>query len=197
MVRRTQKERREATISKLLDGTIHCLVHHGYRDTSIGRICDQAGVSHGGLFRHFATRTALVAAAASEIAKRHMAQMAKVLADPPVHGDLVEALVGFVRQATRDDLSGAWREVIVAARTDPALRDAVVPAVQFYEDAIIEAAAALPGAPQDKRKFGTLVLSLIHAFDSEASTQIIVESPDIEALRHEWAVVVLRAALSP
>ena len=196
MPRRTQQARREATIKKLLDATIECLVIHGYRDTSIGRICDRAGVSHWGLFRHFATRTALVAAAASEIAQRHMQQMGQILAAPPSGETLVDVLVRFVRHATRDELCAAWREVITAARTDEALREAVTPAVQFYEDSIIEVAAQLPGAPRDVKSFGTLVLSLIHMFDSEASTQVIVASPEIEGIREAWAIKLLQQALN-
>ena len=196
MPRRTQQARREATIKKLLDATIECLVIHGYRDTSIGRICDRAGVSHGGLFRHFATRTALVAAAAREIAQRHMQQMGQILAAPPTGEALVDVLVRFVRHATRDELCAAWREVITAARTDEALREAVAPAVQFYEDSIIEVAAQLPGAPRDVKSFGTLVLSLIHMFDSEASTQVIVASPEIEGIREAWAIKLLQQALN-
>ena len=194
--RRTQRERREATIGKLMDATIDCLVEHGYRDTSIARICDRAGVSHGGLFRHFGSRTELLAAVTDEVGKRHIAQLQTLVTDLPVDGDVVDEMVHFFRHATRDPVSAAWREVIVACRTDPALREAVVPAVQRFEDAIMNVAEAVSGRPSGDREFGTLVLSLLHMFDSEATTSVIFESQEIEAIRHAWAVGLLRAALA-
>jgi len=194
--RRTQQQRREATIGKLLDATIECLVEHGYRDTSIGRICDRAGVSHGGLFRHFGSRTELLAAVTDEVGKRHIAQLQTLVTDLPVDGDVVDEMVHFFRHATRDPVSAAWREVIVACRTDPALREAVVPAVQRFEDAIMNVAAAVSGRPSGDREFGTLVLSLLHMFDSEATTSVVFETKDIETIRHAWAVDLLRQALS-
>ena len=195
--RRTQQERRESTIQKLLDATIGCLVEHGYRDTSIGRICEAASVSHGGLFRHFSSRTALIAAATDEIGLRHIGRLEHRLTDAPPLPDMLDALVGYFRQATRDPLSCAWREVMVAARSDAELREAVAPAVQRFEDAVMRISSELLGRSTDDRVFGTLVLSLLHMFDSEATTTVIFESPEIERIRHDWAVDLLRNALTP
>jgi AcrR family transcriptional regulator len=192
---RTQRERREATIGKLLDATITTLIEHGYRDTTIGRICDHAGVSHGGLFRHFSSRTALLAAAADEIGRRHLETLRSLVVTPPKGVDPLDALVTFFREATREPLSAAWREVIVAARADAELREAVTPAVLYFENTIMEIAAKFPGAPKDTRKFGTLILSLLHMFDSEATTTVMFVTEDIEKMRHEWAVSILREAL--
>ncbi len=194
--RRTQAQRREATIAKLLEATVGCLVEHGYRDTSIGRICEAAGVSHGGLFRHFPTRTALIAAATDEIGRRHLRVLEGLAAAPEGEGDMVEALVRFFRQATRDPRTAAWREVLVAARTDAALRADVAPAVQAFEDAVMQVAAGLSGAPVGRaRELGTLVLSLLHMFDSEAISSAILVTEDVERMRHAWAAGLLRDAL--
>ena len=193
--RRTRRERREATIAKLLDATIHCLIEHGYRETSISRISRASGVSHGGLFRHFESRTELIAAAAEEIGQSHLHRLQVQLdQDIPVL-EMLDPLVSYLRQATRDPLSAAWREVMVAARSDSELREAVAPAVQHFEDAVIRLASEIKGSPSEDREFGTLILSLLHMFDSEATTVIIVETEDIEQLRHCWAVDLLRAAL--
>ena len=194
--RRTQKERREATIARLLDATITCLIEEGYRDTSIARICVRAGVSHGGLFRHFPTRTALVAAATDEIVRRHLRSIHEIIKAPVSRDDRVESLVGFFREGARAPLTSAWREVIVAARTNAELREAVTPAVQHFEDAIMQVAVEMPEAPPDAREFGTLLLSLMHVFDSEASTISIFVTEDIESIRHTWAVELLKSALS-
>jgi AcrR family transcriptional regulator len=190
-VRSTQKQRREATIGKLLDATIESLIEHGYRDTTIGRICKRAGVSHGGLFRHFASRTALLAAATDEMSRRHFDQLTGLLAQLPRGQALAEALVSFIRRATREPLAAAWREVMVAARTDEVLRDAVRPAVQQFEDTIFEMATELAGEHGDRGALGTLLLSILHMYDSEANTVRIVLNEDIEHSRYDWAVKLL------
>ena len=186
--RRTQRERREATID--------CLVEHGYRDTSIGRICDRAGVSHGGLFRHFSSRIDLLAAVTDEVGKRHIAQLQTLVIDLEPTEDMVDSMVRFFRQATREPVSAAWREVIVACRTDADLREAVEPAVHRFEDAIMHVASIVSGRPEGDREFGTLILSMLHMFDSEATTTVIFETEDVEVFRHDWAVNLLRDALA-
>jgi AcrR family transcriptional regulator len=193
--RRTQRERREATIAKLLDATIICLVDHGYRDTSIARICEEAGVSHGGLFRHFSSRTALIAAAADEIGRRHAIRMQEVFSNVADAPDKVDDIVRYFRSATREPLTAAWREVMTATRTDAELRDSTSDAIHNFENAIMHLAANLGNKGPDDREFGTLILSLLHMFDSEASTVQAFVTKDIEAIRHAWAVGILREAL--
>ena len=195
-VRRTQRERREATIAKLLDATIECLVEHGYRDTSIGRICSRAEISHGGLFRHFSSRTALLGAATEEISRRQMEKFHALFETPPTEVDVIRAVVCFIRDVTRSPITSAWREVLVASRTNEELREAVTPAVQYVEDSTMAIAAKWPGAPKDARAFGTLILSLLHAFDSEATTAAIFPSEEIEEMRMDWAVAQLKTALN-
>ena len=192
---RTQQSRREETIGKLVNATIACLIEEGYRDTSIGKICARAGVSHGGLFRHFPSRTALIAAATHKVVQQHLEELHAVLTQAPSNGDIVDLLVRSFREAARSPLTCAWREVLLAARTNDELREAVAPAVQSFEDAIMAIAANLPGTPDDTRTFGTLILSLLHMFDSEAICVPIVHNKDITQRRHEWAVNLLRAAL--
>jgi len=192
---RTQQERRTETIGKLLKATIECLIELGYRDTSIGKICTRAGVSHGGLFRHFPSRTALIAAATHEIVLRHLSELAEVVHDHRGEGDIIEVLIKSFRVAARAPLTCAWREVLLAARTNAELRDAVAPAVQNFEDAIMDLSSKIPGAPDEEREFGTLVLSILHMFDSEAICVPIVRNQDVLDLRNDWAVKLLRGAL--
>ena len=109
---------------------------------------------------------------------------------------MMDSMVCFFRQASREPVSAAWREVIVACRTDVELREAVAPAVKRFEDAIMHMASVVSGHAEGEREFGTLVLSLLHMFDSEATTAVIVESEDVEKLRHDWAVRLLRSALA-
>jgi AcrR family transcriptional regulator len=197
MTRRTQQQRREATIAKLLEATIECLVEHGYRNTSIGRICTRAGVSHGGLFRHFPSRVALLAAASDEIGRRHLIALRQQLAVPKQSADLPESLIRSFREAAQSPMSAAWRELIVACRTDEELKRSVAPTVDRLESSLIAFAAQIPGAPSGHQAFATLVLSLLHMYDSESATAYLDESPDIMTERDRWATELLRSALHP
>ena len=186
--RRTQQERREATIAKLLDATIECLIAFGYRDTSIGRICDRAGISHGGLFRHFPSRTALLAATTDEIGRRSLAQMQDVISAPEDNPDLVPEMVTLCRDITRSPLTSAWREVLIAARTNSELCAAIEPALRFFEDAVMGLASQLVKDEDAVKELGTLILSILHMYDSEATTISVFETPYIDDIRFDWAV---------
>ena len=194
--RRSQQERREATIAKLIDATIDCLINLGYRDTSIGRICEGAGISHGGLFRHFSSRIELISAATFEIGRRNLVMLENLTDGSQSKDELLENMVLFSRREARSPMTCAWREVLVAARTNTELRDGIRLAIQAFEDAIMDFAAKLPNGPKDKKAFGVLLLSIIHMFDSEAVTAATLVSEDIEKMRHDWTVKLLQAAIA-
>ena len=123
MVPRTQQERREDTRARLLGATIDCLVDHGYAGTTTQRVQDRAGLSRGALLHHFATKEALLVAAVSHVAD---AQIARVRDEAAVTnpGDPVEML----RRIMSGPLFLAGLELWAAARTEPALLAALLPA---------------------------------------------------------------------
>src|SRR5680860_399919 len=97
--RRTQQERRDATMAKLLDGTIAALAEVGYARTTIKEICDRAGVSQGALFRYFDSRAALMAATAAEVGNRQFAAFAA--AGAAEVDDPLAASIGFLQRHAR------------------------------------------------------------------------------------------------
>ncbi len=196
--RRTQAERREATIGKLLLATVECLSELGYSGTSTAAICKRAGVSQGGLFRHFGTRLELVAAATEQIGRGNVATIEQLRAE--AHAGTVDAhtLLHLARTLARSEPHAAWHEVMVAARTDPDLRRAVNPALGRYEAALHALARTLlPDAHPDPERGETLILSMLHMFDSEAVTRRVHSSPAIEDARLDWAIATLERELSP
>ncbi len=52
---RTQQQRREDTIARLLDASIETIVEMGYARASAAVIAKRAGLSVGALFRHYPT----------------------------------------------------------------------------------------------------------------------------------------------
>jgi AcrR family transcriptional regulator len=168
MKRRTQQERRESTIAKLVDATIQSIEEVGYARTSLQQICKRAGVSHGGVFRHFATLTELVVAAADEVARRQLAAFAERVEQLGPAATPDDAL-RLLRGACRAPMNVVWYELIVAARTDPALKAALVPAIARNGDGIRRLAAALPDASRlSPTILEAIILLSVHVFDGEA-----------------------------
>lgn len=188
---RTQAERREATIGRLVAATIRALAEVGYAGTSVSEICRHAQVSQGGLFRHFPTRLALIVAATEQVGAGHVAAI------QAVGGMDAAQVVRLARDLARSDTHAAWHEVMVAARTDADLRAAVAPILRAYERALHERARALlPADHPDPEGAETVVLTVLHAFDSEAVTRRVHSSPEVEARRLEWAVQRVRDAIT-
>lgn len=198
--RRTQTERREATIALLLDATIAALAEVGYSRTSVSEICARAGVTQGALFRHFTTRQDVIAAATEEIARHHVSRLEETFVLPQQldpDPQTLRAVVLFIREMARGARHAAWREVMVAARTDDALRRAVRDALGRYEEALLETTRRFFGVSDaNTEHLGTVALSLMHMFDSEALTVGIFPNERIEAARVEWAAKVLGDAIA-
>lgn len=186
MARRTQAERRDATIERLVDATVDALAEVGYARTTVSEICRRAELSQGALFRQFDTRQALIARATEAIGERHLAAFADVFGAAPL--DLAR-LVSLIRELCRTPTHAAWHEVMVAARTDDGLRAAVGAVLAAFEAAVLDAVrATLPVPPEHALRVGTFVLSIMHLFDSEAVTVPVKASPAIERARIDWAV---------
>jgi AcrR family transcriptional regulator len=190
----TQRERREATIGKLLEATIDTLSEVGYAGASTSVIARRAGVSQGGMFRHFASRTDLMVAAAERVAERHLdvfkARSSELAgADDP----LVIALT-LARDACRAPINTVWHELLLAARTDEELRGKLQPALRrFYEriDAIADQADLGRSYPPEVRR--TLVRMILNVFDGEALVRAVQDRPEEERQLMALLTEVLRA----
>lgn len=125
VVRRTQKERKEATVEKLIDATISTIVELGYHKTSLSAICERAGVSQGGLFRHFPTRKALIIAAAEQVNTRLTMEFMKRFLNRETGKDIVSTGIELISGVMYSPEQAVWHELMVAARTDPELCAAI------------------------------------------------------------------------
>jgi AcrR family transcriptional regulator len=142
--RRTQAQRREGTITALLDATVRCLTERGYAATSTAAVCAEAGVSQGALFRHFPTRQALLVATAEHVATRNVEAFRATTEGVAVGtADDVAAVLGHLRTAVLSPANQTWRELLVAARSDADLRTALLPARESLQAQMLDAAADL------------------------------------------------------
>ena len=162
--RRTQAERREGTIGALLDATVACLAERGYAATSTAAVCAEAGVSQGALFRHFPTRQALLVATAEHVATRNVeAFRASVGADVDTVDD-VAAVLTHLRAVVLSPANQTWRELLVAARADAGLREALLPARESLQAQMLAVAADLWGErlpPDDLAAVLSIVVNML------------------------------------
>jgi AcrR family transcriptional regulator len=144
--RRTQAERREGTITALLDATVRCLAERGYAATSTAAVCAEAGVSQGALFRHFPTRQALLVATADHVAERNVVAFRTTVGAGVDTVDEVVVVLGRLREVVLSPANQTWRELLVAARADADLRTALLPARESLQAHMLAVATELWGA---------------------------------------------------
>ena len=141
--RRTQAERRSATIGALLDATIACLAARGYSATTTAAICAEAGGSQGALFRHFPTRRDLMVAAAAHAGRLNV-QAARTIGSEDLHtADGVLAALHRLHAVTLTPANQTWRELVMVARSDADLRAALMPSRLAFQQQMVDLAVDL------------------------------------------------------
>lgn len=182
--RRSQRERREGTIAKLIDATIASLLEVGYANTSVSEVCRRAGVSHGGLFRHFDTMVDLFMAASEEVGRRQVAAIEDRLLHAAASDEPLITMLYVVRDASRAPINAVFHELIVAARTDPALHRALSAFGAAYANTIWESVSRMPGAERFRPDvLAVVVSSVLLLFDGEALTRTVHAVPELEDAR--------------
>ncbi len=166
--RRTQAERREGTIAALLDATVACLAERGYAATSTAAVCAEAGVSQGALFRHFPSRQALLVATAEHVAARNVADFRATAAAEVDTVDEVVAVLGRLRRIVLSPANQTWRELLVAARSDDALRAALLPARESLQGQMLAAATDLWGDRLDADDLAAVLSVVVNMLDGLA-----------------------------
>lgn len=178
--RRTQAERRGQTIGRVVDATIAALCELGYSRTTVTEIGQRAGVSQGGIFRHFETRLDIVVAAAAEVARRQLASFGARVATTDRS---LRAILELTRAAAREPINAAWHELLSAARTDAELRARLEAMITGYYAEIVAVARRQPVlAPVPDDLLEPLVLTVIHAFDGEALATVVHPQPTLDAV---------------
>jgi AcrR family transcriptional regulator len=128
-MRGVQQERSRVTRQRLLEATVECLVEYGWSGTTTTVIAERARVSRGAQLHHYPTKAALVLAAVAHLTERRAAEL--LLEAEALRGQSPQGRVGRVVDLLAASFTGplfiAAIELWVAARTDPELRDALVP----------------------------------------------------------------------
>jgi AcrR family transcriptional regulator len=190
---RTQQQRREETIARLLDASIDTIVEVGYSRASAAVIARRAAVSDGALFRHFPTMGDFMAATAREVMRRQLDLVTKRVAEIPAHESALEAAVKIQWEATTNATNTVMFELMVAARTDEKLRATLQSVLAEYAANIFETARAFPGADRfSEETFATLLAIITNSFNGAAIVRPVLPQPDSEAKQIDLLIDVMR-----
>ena len=129
--RRTQAERRAGTRAALLEATIDCLVEDGYARTTTRRIAERAGVTLGAVHHHFGSKVGLLSEARRYITTKWAEELLskappETLPIPTRH----ELMLDQAWESYKGRYFQAALEILVAARTDPKLRETGTDAIR-------------------------------------------------------------------
>jgi AcrR family transcriptional regulator len=110
---------------RLLEACVDCLVDHGWSATSTTLVSRRAGVSRGAQLHHFPTKNDLVLAAVDHLTAVRREEVVARTVDLPTGPGRTRAVLDVLADLFTGPLFLAAAELWLAARTDPALRDAV------------------------------------------------------------------------
>jgi AcrR family transcriptional regulator len=181
---RTQRQRREETVARLLEASIATIIEVGYARASAAVITKRAGVSVGALFRHFDTMGDFMAATAYEVPRRQLDSFTKQVAAIPSDRPAMEAGLTILRDIIGSSTNAVLYELMIGARTDEKLNATLQNVLEQYTTKICDAARALPGAESSHRKRSRpWWRCLTNTFDGAAILRAVLPQPDIESRR--------------
>lgn len=180
MTDKPRQARWTRTRTQLLDATLSSLVDHGYAHTTLKSIQNLAGVSRGALMHHFSSMNELLIAAVSHVAERQLDELAEALASLPVGTDRAGEAIRVLHHFMTGPVFLAGLELWFAARTDAALREALIPEERRVGEAIWQLMIERPGAtPSLDRAQLAELLALLRGL---AITSVLRPNPRLDLL---------------
>jgi TetR/AcrR family transcriptional regulator, transcriptional repressor for nem operon len=155
--------RKEATHERIVEVASRAIRRSGYDGTGVADIMKEAGLTHGGFYAHFESRTALLAEAGDRAGAEGVAAAARVAAAAPP-GQAIEAIMqAYLSQQHIDSMENGCPVCALGSempRQAPEVRRAATIHIKEMIDLI---ARQLPnwGEPQAHEQAMVLVSSLI------------------------------------
>jgi len=176
-VRRTQAERRATTRQRLLEAAVASLVDAGHAGTTTTEVCRRAGVSQGALFKHFATKAELVAAAAEHLFGNLVEEFERALPTVAGRADGPAAAVRQLWTVFQQPRLHAAFELYNAARTDADLARKLAPVTARHAANVRAHARSLfPAAATARPDFDAIANVVVSAMQGAAFGNLA--SPD-------------------
>jgi AcrR family transcriptional regulator len=123
-VRRTQRERSEASRARLLEAAVSCLAERGYAGTTMPEVLRRAGLSNGAMWRHFPSKAALLSAAAVHAEEAFLsAAVPTTRRSDSEDADRLDRAVKALWQFSLTEAFQAVIELLRASRADQDIRD--------------------------------------------------------------------------
>ena len=138
--RRTQQERKAATRAALLDAALACLTERGYARFTTTEVAQRAGTSQGSVFKHFPSKSVLLAATIGHLFDSLRSDFSSAYASLPAGERTVARVLDLLWEQMADERLGAAYDLYSAARTDPDLRAALEPVMSAHVDQLVELA---------------------------------------------------------
>jgi AcrR family transcriptional regulator len=173
----------------IVEAALRALSKHGYANTSLARIAEEAGTSKRMVLHYFSSREELFEAIVRRICRRILRQVEEAIAgqDDPAAG-LDEGL-DQLWKAILDDpgLQAVFYGLLAESVTDPALRETIRSVRGEYRDLIAHVIVASrpadrPMSPEEAESAATLVLATCVGLTID-----YLERGDSPALRRAFA----------
>jgi AcrR family transcriptional regulator len=196
---RTQQQRREDTIARLLDASIATIIEVGYARASAKEIAQRAQVSDGAIFRHFPTMGDFMGATAQEAGRRLIELGVRRVAEIPAGKPSPEEALTIVRDVTASPNNTVIQELAVAARTDEKLRETLRDVMAVYIATISETVRGMlpyeAEAVGEENALAMFALAL-SSFNGTALFQHVLHQPGVDEAQIPLLVSLLGAPVT-
>lgn len=173
-----RSQRAAETRAKLLNASAELLAERGYSRLATAAIAERAGVAHGTLFKHFGTKSELMAATTELVLEELIAEFLGMVQQFVGQPEPIDHALSAVWSLFRSERLQATLELYVAARTDDSLRDALRPIFTIHRSAFLSAARALLPASADGEHFESNVTGILATLLGGALLWSVVPEPE-------------------
>ena len=192
----TQKQRSEVSRRKLMNATIESLIELGYSQTSIQEVCKRAGLSKGGLFRQFPSRTELMVATCQQVYTDLLTSYKQQFECLEDRSDPIRNGLTLIRKSFANAKFQAAIELQVAARTDKTLAEGIAPILESNHKTVVELSKSLfPEVAKRNSQFDAVIDTVVLMFRGEVLGATLYNNVDDEDARMSFIEQVVKRAL--
>lgn len=181
-------ERSLTTRTRLMEATVECLAELGWSGTTTTVVAERAGVSRGAQLHHYPTKAVLVVAAIEHLATLRRDEMRRATAGLPDGANRTAAVLELLAAHHIGPLFTAALEVWVAARTDAALREALVPVEQKVGREVHRLTVDMLGVDESQSGTRETVQATLDLMRGLGVANLLTDdSPRRQRLLQQWA----------
>lgn len=190
-----QEERSAETRRRLMEAAVECLYERGYARTTTTEIASRAGVSRGAQLHHFPTKDELVVSALEYLFDLRVSESRNLAAEiPPGSPDQrLRWLIDLNWRIFKGPAFYAWLELVVASRTDDALREPVRSASERLMERVARGFAEILDWPSERGAALQELIGLVFGqLEALALERVLDCAADKDRLEFERAIESLK-----